>query len=101
MRALIRFCVILTIMSDLATWGFAVSDAVFEAVVRCVSAELEVDPERVTPTAHLADQLDATSLDLVELVMSLEDQFGIRIPGEATMSVETVGDLVALIHRLS
>jgi acyl carrier protein len=79
----------------------AVSDAVFAAVARCVSAALEVSSDRVTEKARLVDDFGATSLEMVDVVMTLSDQFGIEIPGEDSMAAETVGDLVELVRRHS
>jgi acyl carrier protein len=59
---------------------------------------LSVPEEKVVPEARFGDDLEADSLDLVELVMALEEEFGIEVPEEELEGVETVGqayDLVA------
>jgi acyl carrier protein len=59
---------------------------------------LSVEPDKVVPEAKFADDLDADSLDLVELVMGLEEEFDVVVPEEELEGVETVGqayDLVA------
>ena len=63
-----------------------------------VAAEvLSVDPEQVTETARFKEDLDADSLDLVELVMGLEERFDIEVPEEDLEGVTTVGQAVDLV----
>ena len=64
---------------------------IFEKVKVIVSQQLEVDPEKVTPEASFANDLGADSLDTVELVMALEEEFGIEIPDEVAETIDTVG----------
>jgi len=60
--------------------------------------QLNVEPEQVTPEASFEDDLGADSLDLVELIMALEEEFGISIPDEDAEKIKTVGDAVAYIR---
>jgi len=64
---------------------------VFEKVKVIVSQQLEVDPNKVTFDASFANDLGADSLDTVELVMALEEEFGIEIPDEVAENIDTVG----------
>ena len=64
---------------------------IFEKVKVIVSQQLEVDPDEVTPEASFANDLGADSLDTVELVMALEEEFGIEIPDEVAETIDTVG----------
>ena len=57
-----------------------------------------MDASAVTPEASFADDLDADSLDLVELVMALEEEFDISVEEEELSDVATVGDAVALVE---
>jgi len=68
-----------------------------EKVKKIVSEQLEVDAEQVTPEARFADDLNADSLDVVELVMALEDEFDIEIPDEEAEKILTVQDAVNYI----
>ena len=62
----------------------------FEKVKKIVTEQLEVEADQVTPEAKFADDLGADSLDTVELVMALEEEFDIEIPDEAAEKIETV-----------
>ena len=69
-----------------------------EAKVRKVLAEqLAVDESQVTPEAKFAEDLNADSLDLVEAVLALEEEWSIEIPEEEMESVKTVGQAVDLV----
>ena len=59
---------------------------------KCTVDVLSVSEDRVVPEAHFADDLEADSLDLVELVMALEEEFGLEIPDEDADKLKTVGD---------
>jgi acyl carrier protein len=67
---------------------------IFEKVKKIVVEQLEVDPETVKPEASFANDLGADSLDTVELVMALEEEFDIEIPDEVAEQIDTVGKAV-------
>jgi acyl carrier protein len=60
---------------------------------------LGVDEAEVVPTANFVDDLNADSLDLVELIMSLEEEFGIEISDEEAEKIKTVGDAIEYIQE--
>jgi len=70
-----------------------------ERVRRLVAARLSIDAGKAGDEARFDGDLHATSLDMVELIMSLEDEFGIEIADSDAEKVSTVGDVVALIER--
>ena len=72
-------------------------DADFETFKKCTVDVLQVAPEQVTMDAKFGDDLDADSLDLVELVMELEEAFDITVDEEELEGVETVGQAFELI----
>ena len=71
---------------------------VFDKVKEILMDQLDVEESAVTAEASIADDLGADSLAVVDLVMSLEDEFDIEIPDEEIENVKTVGDLVKYIE---
>jgi acyl carrier protein len=67
---------------------------IFEKVKSIVIEQLEVEADQVTPEASFANDLGADSLDTVELVMALEEEFDIEIPDEVAEKIDTVGKAV-------
>ena len=63
-----------------------------ERVKKIVVEHLGVEEEKVTPDASFIDDLGADSLDIVELVMAFEEEFGVEIPDDAAEKIATVGD---------
>jgi acyl carrier protein len=70
------------------------NEEIFQKVKKIVIDQLEVDGEKVTPEASFANDLGADSLDTVELVMALEEEFDIEIPDEEAEQIDTVGKAV-------
>ncbi len=72
---------------------------VFEKVKSIIVDQLDVDEDKVTPNASITDDLGADSLDVVDLVMSFEEEFDIEIPDEQVENIKTVGDIVKYIEE--
>lgn len=73
---------------------------IFEKIRAIVSAQFDVDEETITEDTNFLGDLDADSLDVVELAMSMEDEFGLAELGEEEIkSIQTVGDLVAYVSK--
>jgi acyl carrier protein len=70
----------------------------FETVKEIIVDLLGVDPAKVTPEARFREDLEADSLDLVELIMAFEDKFGGEISDEDAQSITTVGEAVNYIE---
>jgi acyl carrier protein len=73
------------------------NEEILEKVKVVVVDRLSADEELVTEDASFVDDLGADSLDIVELVMALEEEFGISIPDEEAENIKTVGDAVGYI----
>ncbi len=73
--------------------------SVAEKVKKMIVEQLDVNESEVVPEAKFIDDLGADSLDIVELVMALEDEYGIEIPDEDAEKIETVGDAVRYIEE--
>ena len=72
---------------------------VFEKVRGIICDQLELEEDSVTLESNLLEDLGADSLDLVDLVMSLEDEFGLEVPDEEFDNIKTVGDVVKFIEE--
>ncbi len=73
--------------------------SVSERVIDIVAEQLGVDKEKVTPETSFVNDLGADSLDTVELVMELEEEFDIQIPDEAAEKIQTVGQAIEFIEK--
>ena len=72
---------------------------VFEKVRELLSEQLEIDPEEITLESNIVTDFGADSLDLVDFVMSLEDEFDKEIPDEDVEGIKTIGDIVSYIEN--
>ena len=72
----------------------------FEKVKSVLAQQFELDPESITMDTNLIDDLGADSLDVVELIMSLEDEFGIAISDHDAAQLYTVGRIVDYLEKL-
>jgi acyl carrier protein len=73
------------------------NEEIFDKVKAVIVEQLNVEEADVVEDASFIDDLGADSLDIVELVMALEEQFGVSIPDEEAENIKTVGDAVAYI----
>ena len=64
-----------------------------------MAKQLNLDASTVTVDKEIVKDLGADSLDIVEMLMSFEEEFGISVPDEETISIKTVGDIVDLISK--
>lgn len=68
-----------------------------EKVKKIIVEQLTVNPDQVTPDAKFVEDLGADSLDNVELIMALEEEFGLEVPDEEAEKLQSVGDVIKYI----
>ena len=73
---------------------------IYEKIVEALVDQLEIDPETITRDTDIMTDLGADSLDLVELIMTLEDEYGISVVDESVYEHRTVGDIADFIESL-
>ena len=73
---------------------------IFEQIRDVLAKQFEIDPETVTMETNLIDDIGADSLDVVELIMSLEDSYGISISDAETAEIYTVRRIVEYLEKL-
>lgn len=71
---------------------------VLEKIKKIISEQLEVDESIITEDASITSDLGADSLDLVDLAMSIEDEFGIELSDDALEHIKNVGDMVKYVE---
>jgi acyl carrier protein len=71
----------------------------FEKVQAIIANELGIDKEKITMESRLAEDLGSDSLDAVELIMALEDEFGIEVDDEAATKIKKVSDIVEFLEK--
>lgn len=73
---------------------------VFEELVKIIAEIKDIPEEQITMESNFEEDLEADSLDIVEMLMMLEDKFKIQIPEEAAEGLKTVGDAVKYVEEL-
>ena len=73
----------------------------FDKVKKLLAEQLNIAPEKITMTSKVIDDLGADSLDVVEMLMTLEDEFNVTVSDEESVNLKTVGDIVKLIDSKS
>ncbi|MBR5262364.1 MAG: acyl carrier protein [Clostridia bacterium] len=71
---------------------------IFEKLQAIIADQLELDADTITYDSHILDDLGADSLDVVDLIMSVEDEFSVEVPDEALENIRTVEDMVKYIE---
>ena len=72
---------------------------VFDKIREILADQLDANAEEMTMETRIAEDLGADSLDVVEMLMSVEDEFGIEIPDEAIENLKTIGNVVEYIEK--
>ena len=72
---------------------------IFDKIKAILAEQLDVDEDSLTLETDIAKDLNADSLDVVEILMSIEDEFSVEIPDEEIENIKTIGDLVEYIEK--
>ena len=75
-------------------------DMVFEKIREALAAQFEVDPDKITKDTYIMSDLGADSLDLVELIMTLEEEYGVSVVDDSVYDHKTVGEIAEFIESL-
>lgn len=73
----------------------------FERIRELVAEKVGLEPEDITPETSFADDLDADSITLFELIMAIEDEFDIEVDDESIEKIKTVGDIVKYLEDIN
>jgi acyl carrier protein len=73
----------------------------FEKVKKIVAAQIDVDESAITPETDIEDDLGADSLDIVELIVAFEEEFGVAVPDDDILALRTVGDIAEYLENAS
>ena len=74
-------------------------ESTLDRVKKVLVEQLDVDPTAITPEASIVDDLGADSLDIVEIIMGLEDQFGVEIPDDDAEKITTVQQIMDYVEQ--
>ncbi len=73
---------------------------VFEKIRKILCEQLDIEEDAVSMESNIAEDLGADSMDVVDLIMSIEDEFEVEVPDEKIESIKTVGDVVNYIEQM-
>lgn len=73
------------------------SEEIFNKIKDMIADNFDVDKDKITEDTNFMDDLDADSIDLVEFILQLEDEFGAEIPDDEAEKIKTIGDAVSYI----
>ena len=71
----------------------------FKKVCEIIAKQLDINPNEIKPESRLIEDLHADSLDIVELVMDMEQEFDVEIPDESLTQLKTVNDVIAFLEK--
>jgi len=74
---------------------------IFDKIKEILATQLDIDEEKITEDTNIAEDLGADSLDVVELMMTVEEQFGLSVDSDDIATLKTVGDIVKYIEENS
>jgi acyl carrier protein len=94
-----RIPAVIRIVTELNFWRVCKVASIKDRVIDIVAEQLGVDKEKITPETSFVNDLGADSLDTVELVMELEEEFDVQIPDDVAEKIGTVGQAIDFIEK--
>lgn len=74
---------------------------ILEKLIQIISEQLDIDVEKLSADTALTDDLGVDSLDIVEMLMTVQDEFDIEIPDEEVENLKTLGDVAKVVEKLA
>ncbi len=71
----------------------------FEKVVQIIAEELNIEPESLSLNTHITDDLNADSLDAMEVILKIEEEFDVEIPDDIVQRIQTIADVVEFLEN--
>jgi acyl carrier protein len=71
----------------------------FERVVQIIAEELNIEPDELTMDTHITDDLNADSLDAMEVILKIEEEFDVEIPDDIVQTIQTIADVVEFLDN--
>ena len=72
---------------------------IFDKIKEILADQLDIEENAITPDSLLVEDLGADSLDAIDIVMSVEDEFGIEVPDEINEKIESVSDIITFVEN--
>ena len=72
---------------------------IFDKIKEILADQLDIEENAITPDSLLVEDLGADSLDAIDIVMSVEDEFGIEVPDEIVEKIESVSDIITFVEN--
>lgn len=73
---------------------------IFETIKRLISEQIDIDEDKITLDSYLREDLDIDSIEALDLILAISEEFEIEVPDEAVEDIKTVGDAVKYIEEL-
>jgi acyl carrier protein len=71
----------------------------FERIVQIIAEELNIETDELTMETHITDDLNADSLDAMEVILKIEEEFDVEIPDDVVQTIQTISDLVEFLDN--
>ena len=94
-----KTCILPAAWATIDEGEFRMESEVFERIREYLADQLDVEPEKITPDSDIVEDFGADSLDVIDMITTLSDEFGVEIPDEDIENFRTVGDVVSYVEE--